>query len=303
VWITGLVVLCTVVFLYQVLNSDNAGRSAYYICGLCIPSAVVVWAVFQAIFLRRRRTFFIQATALLCIFASLLAGEMIGASIRHRLSTISTANSPLTDADSSYADQKLQEAGELGLQGDYSAAIRLASEVIDRQPECAAAYLLRGVAERRGGEYSLAIADFDRAIALNSRSSEAFTQRAWARQQSQASDSSKQIFADLNQAIALDANSALAHLIRGNEYAEANDHRAATADYNRAVRLNPRSYTALANRASSKMSLGQLDEAVQDLQAALELNPPVEDRRQIEGFMKQLQSELNRKQGIGLATQ
>jgi tetratricopeptide (TPR) repeat protein len=183
------------------------------------------------------------------------------------------------------ADQKLEQAAEFALRDDFASAVRLATEVIDRQPSHAMAYMVRGTALRRCGEYSQAIADLDRAIELNSRNSEAYTQRAFACQQGHLRDSN-QIFADLNRAIELDATSALAHILRGNEFANLDDHDAAITDYDQAVRLNPRSYMALANRASSKVNVGQLDEARRDLQKAIELNPPAADRTQIEDLFQ-----------------
>jgi tetratricopeptide (TPR) repeat protein len=187
-------------------------------------------------------------------------------------------------------NRKLERAAKCALGGDYASTVRLASEVIDQHPSHAMAYVLRGTAHRRNGEYSQAIADLDRAIELDPRISAAYAQRADAYQQGHIRDSSKQIFADLNRAIELDKTNALAYILRGIEFATLNDHEAALADFDQALRLNPRSYTALANRASSKWSLGRLDEARRDLQKALELNPPAEDRKQIEESYQSLQS-------------
>jgi len=177
-----------------------------------------------------------------------------------------------------------------GERSDFSSAVRLATEVIDQQPSHALAYVVRGAAYRLGGEHSQAIADFDRAIELNPQIAEAYTQRAFACQQGSVNASSNQILADLNRAIELDATSALPCILRGNAFATLNDHDAAIADYDQALRLNPRSYNALANRASSKMSVGRLDEARRDLRKALELNPPAGGRRQIDKLLQLLKS-------------
>jgi len=128
----------------------------------------------------------------------------------------------------------------------------------------------------------LAISDLDRAIELNPKIAEAYTQRAFAYQHDKSNASSQQILDDLNRAIELDANTALPYILRGNELEKLNDHEAAIADYDKALRLNPRSYNALTNRAMSKMSIGKLDEASRDIRQALTLNPPAGDRRQIE---------------------
>jgi tetratricopeptide (TPR) repeat protein len=181
-----------------------------------------------------------------------------------------------------FAEAKLDQAGRYGTQGDFSSCIKITTEIIDQCPSRALAYVVRGAAYRRSGEYSLAIADLDRAIELDPKIADAYTQRAFAWQQGKLNASSKQILDDLNRAIALDAKSALPYILRGNELATLNDHNAAIANYDKALCLNPRSYNALANRASSKMNIGSLDEARRDIRKALALNPPAADRRQIE---------------------
>ena len=164
---------------------------------------------------------------------------MVGIAIVGWLVAGATSWSQIPDSPSVIADLKLGQAGKSGLRGDYSSAVRLATEVIDRHPSYAMAYVVRGTAHRRSGDYLRAISDLDRAIKLSSRISGAYTQRAFAYQQTQLRDSSKQIFADLNRAIELDATNALAHILRGNEFAAFNDHDSAIADFDRALHLNP----------------------------------------------------------------
>jgi tetratricopeptide (TPR) repeat protein len=222
----------------------------------------------------------------------MFVGAIIGLSLRQQLmaGTLSNLSAPDIPID---ADHKLQQASEDGLRGDFSSAVRLATEVIDQQPNNVMAYLLRGTAYRRNGEHLQAIADLDRAIELDSMSSLAYTQRAFSHQQNSTSGASKLILEDLHRAIELDASNALAHILRGNELAEAKQFDAAIADYDRAAQLNPRSFAALAGRASSKLGLGQLDEARRDLENALKLNPPVGDRRQIEALLQYAVSRSN----------
>src|SRR5688572_15395781 len=107
---------------------------------------------------------------------------------------------------STSGEAKLDQAAAFGHRGDFSSAVRLASEVIDQQPSDALAYVVRGAAHRRSGAYSEAIADLDRAIELDPQIADAYTQRAFACQQGHSNASSKQIFADLNRAIELDSS-------------------------------------------------------------------------------------------------
>jgi tetratricopeptide (TPR) repeat protein len=73
----------------------------------------------------------------------------------------------------------LRSAG-YSLQGKYAEAIADAAEVIEIDPQIAAAYFLRGdaVISLRPDDWKIALADFDKAIALDPTSSEFFVARA-----------------------------------------------------------------------------------------------------------------------------
>jgi tetratricopeptide (TPR) repeat protein len=68
-------------------------------------------------------------------------------------------------------------------------------------------------------------------------------------------------------------DAALAHQNRGVAFAEMGNHRAAIADYDAALAVNPRYADALANRGGSKADLGELDAAFADLQEAIRIDP------------------------------
>jgi tetratricopeptide (TPR) repeat protein len=189
-----------------------------------------------------------------------------------------------------YADAKLLQAAQAGEHGDLSACIKTATEVVDHCPSHALAYTIRGTAHRKSGEYAKAIADLDRAIELNPKLADAYTQRAYAYNQRKLDVSSQQILDDLNRSIELDSSSALAYILRGTARKALNDHDAAICDFNHALHLNPRSSTALAHRAMSKISIGKLDEARRDIRKALDLNPPAEERQQIEELLQTVKS-------------
>jgi len=112
---------------------------------------------------------------------------------------------------------------------DFDHAISLDPSLVD-------AYLGRGVANKRMGNYDGAIVDYDRAIALRPSYEDAFYNRGNAR------------------------------------YCKA-DYDGALADFNRAIELNPRNADAFNNRGLTKDILGDFDGAKADYERAIALNP------------------------------
>jgi tetratricopeptide (TPR) repeat protein len=79
---------------------------------------------------------------------------------------------------------------------------------------------------------------------------------------------------DQNTAIALDPDSARAHVNRGNVYYRSNRHNEAVADYNQAITLSKGQLApAYFNRAKSHLALGETDAAAKDFQQAATLEP------------------------------
>jgi len=82
--------------------------------------------------------------------------------------------------------------------------------------------------------------------------------------------------ADLNQAIQLDTNNAInafAHICRGLLYCHRKQFDRAIADFNQAIRLEPSNYLAYLNRGDTFRNLKQFDIAFADLDQAIRLNP------------------------------
>ena len=86
------------------------------------------------------------------------------------------------------------------------------------------------------GKYDDAIADYDKAIALNPNHAYAYNNRAVA--YGIKGDLDRAI-ADLDKAIALNPNDATAYTIRGNAYYVKGDYDRAIADYRKALEIDP----------------------------------------------------------------
>ncbi|MBR8835888.1 MAG: tetratricopeptide repeat protein [Stigonema ocellatum SAG 48.90 = DSM 106950] len=117
-------------------------------------------------------------------------------------------------------------------QGNYTEAIALLSQLIDRHPDNAIDYNNRGLIYFQSGESQKAILDYNTALQLNPNLASAYNNRA-------------------------------------NYYAACGELQSAIADYDRALDLNPRYVRAWINRGITLRDLGQYEEAVDNFEIAL----------------------------------
>jgi tetratricopeptide (TPR) repeat protein len=153
--------------------------------------------------------------------------------------------------------------------------ITACNSVIDNndssRPDRVAALLVR--ADARGkteGGMTQALADVDRAIALDAKNATAFRLRGDLTRQ--AGGNLAKAEADLSTAITLDPHVAEAYEQRGIVYT--NQHRLdrAIADYDQAIKMQPRA-NFLTNRADSYQFKGELGTALEGYDAALRMDP------------------------------
>jgi len=120
---------------------------------------------------------------------------------------------------------------------DLERKIRGCTQVIERgkresRENRATAYTNRGLAYYDKGEVERAIADFDKAIALNPKDAIAYTNRGLAYSEKGDYDSA---IADYDKAIVLDPKLALAYTARGLAYEKKGEYDKAIADYTQAI--------------------------------------------------------------------
>ena len=120
------------------------------------------------------------------------------------------------------------------------------------------------------GEYDLAIANYTKAIELNSNFAEAHYSRGLANLWLLRHDDA---IADCDKAIKIRPQYADAYHTRGNARAGRNEHPEAIEDYNRALSYNPRHAKAFNSRGVSKACLGQDSEAIEDFNDAIRIDP------------------------------
>lgn len=79
--------------------------------------------------------------------------------------------------------------------------------------------------------------------------------------------------ADFNRAIALDPKYAKAYNCRGIARFDKHDLEGAVADYNRAIELDPKYTSPFINRANARGAKGDMDGAIADYSRAIEIDP------------------------------
>jgi tetratricopeptide (TPR) repeat protein len=160
------------------------------------------------------------------------------------------------------------ESGEKYRKGDLQGAIADLDKAIAINPQYADAYNNRGLTYKALREYQKAIADYNKAIVLNPKLALAYTNRGMIYH---ALKDYPKAIADFNKAIEINANHIYAYNSRGNIYAELKEHPKAIADYTKAIEINPEYANAYFNRGNTYAELKEVPKAVADYRKAAAL--------------------------------
>ena len=137
-------------------------------------------------------------------------------------------------------------------------------------PLLARIYGKRGMAESVHSEYEQAIADFDRALALDARATFAYAHRGIA---SWKGKKYQQAIADFDQAYTLDQELEGALLLRRLASWEFMAYRPGRGDFDRAIQLDPNDAQAHVLRGMACCLLDEAQQAIQSFDQALDLEP------------------------------
>lgn len=190
--------------------------------------------------------------------------------------------------------------------GDYSHALAAANQAIKLKPDLVFAYNNRGLVHLTTGDYDRAIADFSQTLKLISDANDSShtvrqdgTQLGAFNQSEQevpivsffftelsdylvylnrgsayfSEGDSDRALADFNQAIKLQPKHAFAYFNRGAVYFTKQDYERALADLNQAIKLQPDFALAYLKRGSIYYFKGDSDRALADLNQAIKLQP------------------------------
>jgi tetratricopeptide (TPR) repeat protein len=155
--------------------------------------------------------------------------------------------------------------------GGMSQALADLDRAIALDSKNGTAFRLRGDMTREaGGNLARAEADLSTAIALDPRDAEAYEQRGIVYTNQRKLD---RAIADCDQAIALKADYAQAWSDRGVTYYLRGDYEKAVRDCDQALTLDPNRPRTLINRAAAYKKLGRLDKSLADENEAIRLDP------------------------------
>jgi tetratricopeptide (TPR) repeat protein len=206
-----------------------------------------------------------EGTSLDCVFGSRASP----------FDVITACNSVVDNNDTSRADRVaalLVRADARGkTEGGMTQALADVDRAIALDTKNATAFRLRGDLTRRaGGNLAKAEADLSTAITLDPKDAVAYEQRGIVYTNQHRLD---RAIADYDQAIKLKGDYAQAYSDRGATYYLGGEYEKAVSDCDEALRIDPNRARTLANRASAYKKLGQLDKSVADDDAAIKLDP------------------------------
>ncbi|WP_051371532.1 tetratricopeptide repeat protein [Mesorhizobium loti] len=161
--------------------------------------------------------------------------------------------------------------------GGYSAEQRIAActDLIegsknDRSPEFVAALVSRGATYWYVDKMPLAVADLNRAIALDPKNARAYRERSNIYRSSGSLDKA---LADANEAARLDPNDPQAFDNRGNVFSNSKQYDRAIDNYNEAIRLDAKYAQAWQDRGAAYYFKQNYAEAIKNYDEAIRLDP------------------------------
>ncbi len=166
------------------------------------------------------------------------------------------------------ADDFFITAGNKSQKGDYRGAIADYDRALALNPQFGEVYFRRGIARTLIKDWNGAEADYTQAIATKPQYAEAYLHRGNVRNNRNNWRGAK---SDFDIALTLNPTSLPAHLGRGTALCELNDCQNGLKDYNQAIALNPNYAEAYASRGFAYYRSGNRQSAIDNYMAAAEL--------------------------------
>lgn len=148
---------------------------------------------------------------------------------------------------------------------DYNGAIADFDKAIALEPEFWASYMVRARARDSKGDYDGAISDYSKAIDLNPTFAKLYNDRGYVHYEK---DNYERAIIDYNKAIEIDAGYGVAYANRGRARLAVADYEGALSDYDQAVELDPGA-ESYAGRGLARNANRDFDGAIADFAQAI----------------------------------
>jgi protein O-mannosyl-transferase len=176
------------------------------------------------------------------------------------------------------------------LSGNYSKALADFNRAIEIENNSFEGYLNRSAVLIETGDFEQALRDLDKAEKLNYKESEIFQNRGLVFEK--LGEFEKAII-NFNMAIGLDKFNAETYISRGAIYLNDGNFDQALKDLNDATRLDPNNYLAWANKGLANARAGNVQLAINDFSQAILLNPGFPDAYSNRGLSKFQQGNIS----------
>lgn len=176
---------------------------------------------------------------------------------------------------------RVSDKAEIAKQARF---IKLYSQIIRKNPNNVDAYINRGIAYYRQGQYKQAISDFDQAIKRDVKNVHAYINRAIAYHRL---GQHERTIADCNLVIKTNPKFVDAYITRGIAYRWLGKYEESIADFNQAISISPQN-------ADAYYALGLIKAQLQDKQVAIKNYRKAAQLYQQQGKTDYFQSTLNR---------
>lgn len=186
------------------------------------------------------------------------------------------------------ADDFILAAEGKGLKSDYRGALADLNRAIAINPRSAQAYISRSEVNVTLGDASSAKEDASRAIQLDPRAAKAYVARAMAKVGLSDLAGAK---ADANRAIQLAPELSAAYGIRGLVRVLSGDYRNVSSDFDRSIALDPNSFDAYLLRSQVRRYLGNLTGALADVNIVIQRKAKLAEAYGIRAVIKSLQND------------
>jgi tetratricopeptide (TPR) repeat protein len=220
---------------------------------------------------------------------------MYSARIDNRDAVLAAVAAPLADRPAAAVTEKaldhLNRGKDLYAEGKLDEAVAEFDKALAINGELSEAFLYRGIAYGTKGDHDRAMADFSQALRINPDYASAYYNRGVAYYHK--GDLDKAI-SDYTQALRINPDSAKAYNNRGVAYADKGDYDRAIADYAQALRITPNDAEAYNNRGIAYGNKGDMDKAIVDFTQAIRINPEYAEAYNNRGFAYDNKGDLNR---------